>query len=272
MARPAYWNGYLKLSLVTCPVQMTPATTGAERIRFHTVNRKTGNRVRSRYVDVETGEPVEDDEQVMGYEVGDGEHVLLEDEELDAVALESVHTIDIDAFVDRGGVDRIWLDKAHYLLPADEVGEEAFAVIREAMRAADVAGLSKLVLGRREHRVMLEARGKGILLWTLRYRDQVRDAAVSFDFEAPAPSRRGLELAGALIEERTRDWGPDLVEDRVQANLETLIAAKARDGSKPAARRKDGPEPTEGAKVISIMDALKRSLAEAGGKGGRKKR
>lgn len=276
MARPSYWKGYLKLSLVTCPVRMTPATTGSERLRFNTLNRETGNRIRSRYVDSVTGEPVADDAQVMGYEVGKDQYVLLEDDELDAAALDSVHTIDIDAFVEMKSVDRIWLDTPHYLVPGDEVGLEAFAVIRDAMAAKRVGGLSRLVMARREHRILVEPRDRGLIVWTLRYRNQVRPAADYFEHADTAISDRGLALAHELIAEKTRAWGADLVADRVQDNLKKLIASKKKGRGRKAAEKPALPE--GGAKVISIMDALRRSIDEAtrdetrSGGGGRTKR
>ena len=150
MAPRSFWKGYLKLSLVTCPVSMMPATSDSEKVRFHTVNRATGNRVQSRYIDAETGKPVGDDDEVKGYEVEEGRYITLEDEELEAVALESTRTIDIDQFVPRESIGWIWLDKPHYLLPEDKIGEEAFSVIRDAMAATDMVGVSRVVLYRRE--------------------------------------------------------------------------------------------------------------------------
>ena len=143
--RPS-WHGYLKLSLVTCPVAMLPATSEAEKVRFHTLNRATGNRVHARYVDAETGKPVDDEDQVKGYEREDGEYVMLEDEELDAVALESTRTIDIDCFVPANSIGWIWYDTPHYLVPDDKVGEEAFSVIREAMAKSNTRAISRVVL------------------------------------------------------------------------------------------------------------------------------
>ena len=191
MAPRPFWKGYLKLSLVTCPVQMEPARTAQDKISFHTVNRKTGNRVESRYVDAETGKPVADEDQVKGYPLDDENYVMLEDEELEAVALESTRTIDIDRFVPADDVSWIWLDRPHFLKPADKVGEEAFAVIREAMTATRTVALSRLVLYRREHAVALLPRDKGIVLWTLRYRDELRPAE-----PAPGKGRRQDDPAG----------------------------------------------------------------------------
>jgi DNA end-binding protein Ku len=159
---------------------MPPATSEAERVRFHTLNRATGNRVHARYVDAETGQPVDDEDQVKGYEREDGEYVMLEDEELQAVALESTRTIDIDCFVPTGSIGWIWYDTPHYLIPEDKVGEEAFSVIREAMVRSDTRAISRIVLNHRERAVLLEPRDKGMVLWTLRYGDEVRDETAYF--------------------------------------------------------------------------------------------
>lgn len=261
MAPRPFWKGYLKLSLVTCAVAMTPAISESEKMRFHTVNRATGHRVRSRYVDAETNKPVPDDQQVKGYETAEHEYVMLEDEEIDAVALESTRTVDIDAFVPRDSIGWIWYDRPHYLTPDDKVGEEAFAVIRDAMASTDVVGVSRLVLYRRERSVMLEPRGKGIILWTLRYGDEVRDAQDYFaglkDEKAdPAATR----LIKSLIDDRKLDWDPSMLRDPVQERLKEIVAAKRR--KRPARKRdeKPAPIPETAGNVVSIMDALRRSI------------
>lgn len=263
MAPRPFWKGYLKLSLVTCPVSMTPATSESAKIRFHTINRATGNRVESRYVDAVTGKPVPDGQQVKGYQTGEGEYVMLEEEEIAAVALESTRTIDIEMFVPRHAIGWIWLDKPHYLAPDDKVGEEAFGVIREAMAAADVAGIARLVLYRRERAVMLEPRGKGLVLWTLRFGDEVRDEEDYFSgVEKAKPEAKLLRLVKSLIAERTKPWSPDMARDPVEAKLKTIIAARKR--KKPAkqtAARDREPAAAESGNVVSIMDALRRSLA-----------
>jgi DNA end-binding protein Ku len=257
MAPRPFWRGYLKLSLVTCPVQMEPARTASKNLTFHTINRKTGNRVESRYVDAETEKPVDEKDQVKGYPIESDNYVMLEDEELDAVALESTRTIDIERFVPRADVGWVWLDRPHFLKPGDKVGEEAFAVIREAMQKTSTAALSRLVLYRREHAVALFPRDKGLLLWTLRYRDELRKPEVE-----PAKADAKLtRLVTRLIDERTTDWSDDLVDDPVQEKLEKIIAAKKKGQRRAAkARKEDAPAPT-GDNVVSIMDALKRSLA-----------
>ncbi len=266
MAQRSYWKGYLKLSLVTCPVAMMPATSDAEKVRFHTLNSKTGNRVEARYVDAETGKPVEEDDEVKGYQQDAGHYVMLEDDELQAVALESTRTIDIDMFVPARSIDWLWYDKPHYLIPDDPVGEEAFAVIRQAMAATGKVGLSRLVLYRRERAVLLQPREKGIVLWTLRYGDEVRGPEAYFEDIKPQKAEpKLLSLITSLIEERTRDWDRSMVHDPVQENLQAIIAAKKK--GKKATQKKKAKEPVSASNVINIMDALKRSIASERGKG-----
>ncbi|WP_374446852.1 Ku protein [Stella sp.] len=262
MAAPhAFWKGYLKLSLVTCPVAMTPALTEGERVRFRTINRATGNPVASRYVDAGSGRPVPEDRLVMGYETGEREFVLLEEEELAAVRLESTRTIDIERFVPADTVPAIWRDRPHYLLPDDKVGEEAFAVIREGMEQTATAGLSRLVLYRRERRVLLEPRGRGVLLWTLRDPDQVRgDVDVPGRGKEPDVPADAVAVARRVIKERTRPWDPALLCDPVQERLQAIIAGKRRKGRKPRREKAPPPAPRAG-NVVDIMEALRRSLA-----------
>ena len=267
MAPRTFWKGYLKLSLVTCPVTMEPARTAGETLRFHTVNRETGNRVESRYVDAESGKPVAEDEQALGYEVDKDRFVILEEDELEAVALESTRTIDIDRFVPRGEVGWIWLDRPHLLKPADKVGEEAFAVIREAMVATGTAAISRLVLYRREHAVVLLPRDRGIVLWTLRYGEEVRPA----DEYLPKPAKPAAKLTRlvtALIDERTEPWSERYLEDTVQEQMKKIVAGKQP--RKGKAKEPESPAPT-GGNVVSIMEALKRSLGDEKARGGKKK-
>jgi DNA end-binding protein Ku len=260
MAPRPFWKGYLKLSLVTCPVAMMPATSENEKVRFHTLNRATGNRVVSRYVDAVSGKPVDEDDEVKGYPRGEDDYVLLEDEELEAVALESTRTIDIEMFTPAESIGWIWYDRPHYLTPDDTVGEEAFCVIRDAMAATGMVGISRLVLYRRERAVLLEPRDKGIVLWTLRYGDEVRDEKDYFaGVDAGKPDADLMKLVTTLIDKRTRHWDAGMVGDPVQARLLDLIASKRKKGkrpSKPAAK----PEAPAG-NVINIMDALKKSIA-----------
>jgi len=266
MAPRVYWKGYLKLSLVTCPVTMMPATSDADKIRFHTLNAKTGNRIASQYVDAVTGKPVKDSDEVKGYPRSEDDYVMLEDDEIEAVALDSTRTIDIEKFVEADSVAWVWYDKPHYLMPGDEVGAEAFSVIRDAMQATGTVGISRLVMYRRERAVMLKPRGKGIVLWTLRYGDEVRDEAEYFgklDTQTPAPSL--MKMVTKLIGQKTGEWSPDMVSDPVQENLAEIIAAKKKARKKPAKKTKAEPEAERG-NVVNIVDALKKSLAAERGK------
>ena len=260
MAPRPFWKGYLKLSLVSCPVAMTPAVGQQDKIRFHTLNRATGNRVESRYVDAVTGKPVDEDDEAKGYPRGDDEFVMLEEEELEAVALESTHTIDIEGFVPRESVGWVWLDRPHFLTPDDPVGEEAYCVIRDAMKATDSVGLSRLVLYGREKGVMLEPRDRGIVVWTLRYGDEIRDPDDYFTGLGKGRTESKLErLVESLIEKRSQAWDAKMLSDPVQDHLRAIIAAK-RKGHKPAKAKPAQEKPSN---VVSIMDALRRSL-EAG--------
>ncbi|QND54404.1 Ku protein (plasmid) [Phyllobacterium sp. 628] len=259
MAPHTFWKGYLKLSLVTCPVTMMPATTENEKVRFHTLNRTTGNRVVSEYIDSVSGKAVDDDDQVKGYQRGEDEYVMLEDDELQAVALESTRTIDINVFVPSDSIEWIWYDKPHYLLPDDPVGEEAFSVIRDAMAATKTVGIARLVLYRRERAVMLEARDKGIIVWTLRYGDEVRNKSEYFgDIKTAKPDAKSLGLMTDLIKERTKPWDTLMLDDPVQDRLLDIISARKKGRKKPP---KAEVQPERPSNVVNIMDALKKSLA-----------
>lgn len=260
MAVRPYWKGYLKLSLVTCPVQMMPATSESEKVRFHTLNRETHNRVVSHYVDAVTGKEVEDDDEVKGYQRGENDYIILEDEELENVALDSTRTIDIDVFSPRDSIEWIWLDTPYYLSPNDPVGEEAFSVIRDAMAAEDMVGVSRLVISRRERAVMLEPRGKGIVLWTLRYGDEVRDEETYFDgIDGAKSDSEMMPLIQRFIKKQTRHWDSKLVSDPVQEKLLEIIEAKRKKTKRPAKAKGAEPKATPN-NVINIMDALRKSV------------
>lgn len=260
MAPRPFWKGYLKLSLVTCPVAMAPATSDGEKVKFHTLNRKTGNRIVTRNIDAVTDEVVEDDDEVKGYEREKDEYVMLEDEEIQAVALESTRTIDIEKFVPAKSIEWIWYDKPHYLTPNDTVGEEAFSVIRDAMAATGTVGISRLVMYNREHAVMLEPRDKGIVLWTLRYGDEVRDEDAYFEkVGAGKPDAKQMTLVKKLIDERSQPWDSQMVRDPVQANLLDLIASKKKGRKRPAKTKTAEAEAPSN--VVNIMDALRKSIS-----------
>jgi DNA end-binding protein Ku len=262
MAPRSFWKGYLKLSLVTCPVTMMPATSENEKVRFHTLNRKTGDRVVTQYVDAVSGKPVGEGDTVMGYARGEDDYLLLEDDELEAVGLESARSVDIEMFVPAASIEWVWYDKAHYLIPDDPVGEEAFSVIRDAMASTSMVGISRLVLYRRERAVMLAPRDKGIILWTLRYGDEVRDEDDYFGHISDAkPDPKAMELVTMLIAERTKAWDPDMVSDPIQARLLDIIAEKKKGIMRPARAKAETETPSN---VVSIMDALRKSISPNG--------
>ncbi len=258
-ARNVYWRGYLKLSLVTCAVTLSPATTEGARLRFHTLNRRTGNRVVSRWIDSVTEKPLPEDGEARGYPRGEDDYILIEDADLEAVQLDSSRTIDINTFVPAGDIGWLWREKPHFLVPSDSVGAEAFAVIQAAMAAAGKVGIARLVLARRERAVLLEPRGRGIILWTLRFGDELRNPADYFE-EIPdeEPDGRALELLEKLIDERSRDWDPGLVQDPVQDGIAALIEARRKGRKKP---RPALPAEEPDNKVVDIMSALRKSLA-----------
>ena len=260
MAVRPYWKGYLKLSLVTCPVQMMPATSESEKVRFHTLNRETHNRVVSHYVDAVTGKEVKEEDEVKGYQRGENDYIILEDEELENVALDSTRTIDIEVFSPRDSIEWIWLDTPYYLSPNDPVGEEAFSVIRDAMAAEDMVGISRLVISRRERAVMLEPRGKGIVLWTLRYGDEVRDEQAYFEgIEGTMSDPEMMPLIQQFIKKQTRHWDSTLVSDPVQGKLLGIIEAKRKKTKRPT-KAKGAESKATPNNVISIMDALRKSV------------
>jgi DNA end-binding protein Ku len=254
MAPRPNWKGFLKLSLVSCAVALYPATSTSQRIRFNILNRKTGNRIRNEVVDTETGDPVETEDRVKGFQFEKGQYVLVDDEELDNVALESTHTIDIEQFVPVSEVDRIYLDESYYLVPQDEMAQEAFAVIREAMRKEDLVGLARVVIYRREHLLLLAPRGKGVMATVLRYKTEVRDQKNYFDdvenIKVPADM---LKLAVQILDSKKGHFDPGKFEDRYESALMQLIKAKQA-GKEPPALSEEKPS-----NVVNLMDALRRS-------------
>jgi DNA end-binding protein Ku len=262
--RPA-WKGYLKLSLVTCAVELTNATTQSERIRFRVINRATGNTVKRQYVDSATGKPVKDEDEVKGYETGDNEYLLVEESEIDAVEIESSHTLNLEGFVSKANIEQVYLDTPYYLTPADEVSQEAFAVIRDAMRDKKMSGLARIVLYRRERPVVIEPLDQGMLLTTLRYEKTVRRADDVFDGLKPVKIGKDMiELASDIIDRKKMKFGPTKFEDKYEDALIDLIEAKKKGRKPPTARPSARPS-----NVVNLFDALKKSLAdEGGGKGG----
>lgn len=254
--RPA-WKGFLKLSLVTCAVELTTTVDRSEKVSFRVLSRKTGNTVKRQYVDAVTGKPVESEDEVKGYEIGDGEFLQFEDDELDTVQIESSHTLSIDSFVDRAAIDPIYFDTPYYLTPADENSQEAFLVIREAMARQKKAGLARIVLFRRERPVMVEPFDKGLLLTTLRYAKTVRKPE---EVMGSVPKMKIdpdlIDLATHIIEKKEAKFDPSGFEDRYENALLELIAAKQK--GKPAPK---APKPSRPTNVVNLFDALKKSLA-----------
>ena len=257
MAPRAYWKGYLKLSLVSCPIALYPAASSAERVSFNRINKKTGNRLKQQQFDAETGDPVEKEDIGRGYEIGKGQYLQVEDEEIEKIQIESTHTIEIDSFVPRAEIDDRYLDSPYYLAPTDQVGMEAFSVIRDAIRDKGMVGLGRVVLTRRERVVMLEAFDKGLLATALRYAYEVRDAAAYFDdipeLKLPAEMK---QLAGHIIETKSDHFDPKKFEDHYENALVELLRQKQ-------AGRAIEPVKDEGAqpqRVINLMDALRASI------------
>ncbi len=232
-----YWKGYLKLSLVSCPVNLYTATSSGERVAFRQINKRTGNRLRQQLVDEDTGEPVEAADKGRGYEVDKGVYMRVEDEELDAIAIESSHTIDIDCFVPKSEIDERYIDSPYYLVPGDKVGLEAFAVIRDAMRGKGMVGLGRAVLSKRERVVMLQPWEKGLLATTLRYPYEVRGAESYFDdiadIRVPAEM---LDLAEHILDSKAAKFDASRFHDRYEEAIVALINEKKAGLPVPAQR------------------------------------
>jgi DNA end-binding protein Ku len=257
--RPA-WKGYLKLSLVTCAVELTNAVTQSEKISFNILNRKTGNAVRRQYVDGTTGKPVADKDEVKGYETGKDDFLLVEEEEIEAVQIESSHTLNLETFVKKEEIDPIYLDTPYYVTPADEVSAEAFAVIRMALEDKKMAGLARIVLWRRERPVVVEPFDKGMLLTTLHYDKEVRRPEEVFDdIDVPKLDPKMMELAEKVVESRKTAFDPKEFDDSYEAALEALIRSK-KSGRKVRKPSKD-ETPERPSNVVNLFDALKKSLS-----------
>jgi len=256
MAVRAYWKGSLKLSLVSCPVLLYPASTSAEKTRFHMINKETGNRLKQQMVDAETGDVVESDQKGRGYELKKGEYVEIEKEELEAVQIESNHTIDIDSFVPSDEIDKRYLNHPYYIAPDGKAGIDAFAVIRDAMKDQDRVALARIVLTNREHIIAIEPLGKGLLGTTLRYPYELRDEGEYFDdIRNPKISKDMIELASHILDTKAAHFDPSKFEDEYEVALKTLVRRKAAGKPVKAAAREEKPD-----NVISLMDALRQSL------------
>src|SRR5580692_4899113 len=224
MAPRANWKGYLKLSLVSCLIALFPATSEREKISFHQINKNTGHRIKYRKVDVESGDEVESTDIIKGYEVGKGEYIELDPEELEAIAIESKRTIEIDEFVPKKEIDELYLNSPYYIAPDGEVGQQAFAVIREAIRKEGMVALARVVFTSREHVIALEPRGKGLLGMTLRYPYEVRKEDEYFeDIEDEKIPKDMMELASHIVETKSGHFKPEEFEDHYEDALKALL-------------------------------------------------
>jgi DNA end-binding protein Ku len=251
----ASWNGFLRLSLVTCPVYLVPATTEAKRVRFNQLNEETGNRVAQQLVDSKTGEPVDRDHIVKGYEYERGRYVTITDEELKDLQIESSKIIDLEHFVDRDQVDPIYLDTPYYVHPDGELAAETFRVIGDAMEKTNKVGLGHVTLSSRERLVLVEPREGGLLMSTVRSADEVRPA----EFGAKPTSEADpdmVAIAETIIQRRAGAFDPETFRDRYQDALRELVEAKTKGLARPVREVEEPP------KVINLMEALKRSLAQ----------
>src|SRR5450755_389879 len=256
MAARAYWKGSLKLSLVSCPVLLYPASTTSDKTRFHMINKETGNRLKQQMVDAETGDVVEGNQKGRGYELKKDEYIEVEKAELEAVQIESNHTIDIDGFVPRGEIDKRYLNHPYYIAPDGKAGIDAFAVIRDAMKDQDRVALARIVLTNREHVMAIEPLGKGLLGTTLRYPYELRDESDYFDdIKSPKISRDMIELASHILDTKAAHFDPSKFKDEYETALKTLVKRKAAGKPVKSTEREEKP-----GNVISLMDALRQSL------------
>ncbi len=256
MAPRAYWKGYLKLSLVSCPIALYPASSSSERVSFNRINKKTGNRLKQQLVDSETGEPVEREDVGRGYEIGKNQYLQVEDEEIEKIQIESTHTVDIMSFVPRAEIDDRYLDSTYYIAPTDQVGQEAFAVIRDTIRDKKMVALGRIVLTRREHVIMLEAFDKGLLAVTLKYPYEVRDHAAYFedvpDLKLPAEMK---DLASHIVDSKATHFDPSAFEDHYETALVDMLRAKQAGTMIEPKKAEAAPQ-----RVINLMDALRASI------------
>jgi DNA end-binding protein Ku len=257
MAPRANWKGFLRLSLVTCPVALYPATSDAEKVSFNQINRKTGHRIKYAKVDADTGEEVASDDIVKGYKVDTDTYIEVSKDELDDIALESTHTIEIDEFVPRTDIDTRYLIRPYYLVPDGKVGHDAFAVIRETIRSMNKVAIGRVVLTNREHIIALEPLDKGLMGTLLRYPYEVRSEKEYFDdIQDVKITKDMLDLAKHIVEQKSGSFEPEAFEDHYESALIDLINKK-RAGISTAAKA----TPKSSGNVINLMDALKKSLA-----------
>lgn len=259
MAARSIWKGYLRLSLVNCSVALYPAVTAANKVHFHKLNRETGNRLRMRMVDEETGEEVTREQQVKGYQISKGSTVEVEEEDLEKIALESTRVMEITKFVPREEIDPLYFDRPYFLAPNDDASQEAFAVIRDAMRKKEIGALATVIMHERDHVVLLEPRESGMLATTLRSPEEVRDAKDVFRGTKSKVGGELLEVAQMLIDKKMGKFQPSEFQDHYETALKALIKAK-----KAGRKIKEFEPPETPAKPSSVLEALRESLKQGG--------
>ena len=261
MAPRAYWKGYLKLALVSCPIALFPATSEREKISFHQLNKETGNRIRYRKVDAETGDEVDSSHIIKGYEVAKSEYIELEPEELEAVAIDSKRIIEIDEFVPKAEIDELYLRNPYFIVPDGEVGQQAFAVIREAIRKEGMVALGKVVFTSREHIIALEPREKGMVGVTLRYPYEVRQPEEYFDtIDDEKVTKDMLDLAIHIVDTKRGKFEPEKFEDHYENALKELLRKKQK------GEKIERPKEPARTNVVNLMEALRQSVQAEGGK------
>ena len=259
MAPRANWKGFLRLSLVTCPIALFPATSESEKISFNQINKKTGNRIRYLKVDAETGDEVASEDIIKGYKVDTDRYLEVTKDELENIALESTRTIEIDEFVPRSEIDDLYLVRPYYIVPDGKVGHDAFAVIRETIRSLDKVAVARVVLTNREHIIALEARDKGLMGMLLRYPYEVREASEYFDdIQDVKITKDMLDLARHIVEQKSGHFEPGKFEDHYEAALSELLAKKQK-GLPIVGAKKPVPD-----NVVNLMDALRASIGQKG--------
>lgn len=261
MAPRAVWKGVLKIAEVTCPVSLYTAASTSERISFHTLNRKTGNRVHRQFIDEVSGKPVQTEDQIKGYDKGDGNYVILEPEEIAATVPESDKTLTVETFLPCDEIDDIFFDKPYYVSPSTSVASEAFALIREGMKGQKSAALARAVIFRRMRSILIQPHGEGLIATTLNFDYEVRSAEDAFsDVPAIKIDEEMLELAEHIIKTKAGVFDPKEFDDRYESALAALVQAKIE------GRKIRPPKRPEPAKVVSLLDALRESAKAGAGK------
>jgi len=255
MAPRAYWKGFLRLSLVSCPIQLFPATTEREKISFNQINKETGNRIRYRKVDEDTGEEVDASNIIKGYQVDKGQYVEISDDELESITLESKKTIEIDEFVPKSEIDELYNVRPYYIVPDGDVGKEAFVVIRNVIEKMNMVAIGRVVLSTREHVIAIEPRGKGIMGTLLRYPYEVRDEKEYFDeIKDVKISKDMMQLAEHIVRTKSGHFDPEKFEDQYEVALREIIEKKSK------GLKIEAPNERASTKVINLMDALRQSV------------